>query len=268
MRQDHNDREKKLSTMTNYQKVYKYRVVAPTVHNSSSFPLDSILRKMAGIIYLFVVALALSSVDADSYCQLNNCKGRPHTLCLYPSPKPANQCVAYKSASLTEEEKNEIRLLHNKLRNRVASGRETRGINGPQPAGYIPPLEWDEELAEIAQRWANQCTDGHDQCRNVERFPVGQNVGRKGWSNGYNAKVSEIVQAWYDEVENFDSQVVPSFRSSKKLTGHYTQLVWGETTRIGCGLMRYKRGAMFTVHLVCNYGPAGNWLDEPIYQTR
>merc|ERR1712124_144093 len=51
---------------------------------------------------------------------------------------------------------------HNELRSKVANGQETRG----QPKGVGQPkaanmrkLVWNDELAEIAQRWADQCMD-------------------------------------------------------------------------------------------------------------
>ena len=45
------------------------------------------------------------------------------------------------------------------------------------------------------------------------------------------------------QVEKFSSSVIENFSSSSKshtgTVGHYTQLVWGETTRIGCGFVMY-----------------------------
>ena len=59
--------------------------------------------------------------------------------------------------------------MHNKLRAAVARGDERRGSGsggggGGQPeAANMMMLQWDEELAMVAQRWADQCTFGHDQ---------------------------------------------------------------------------------------------------------
>ncbi len=57
--------------------------------------------------------------------------------------------------------------MHNKLRAAVARGDERRGGGGGgggQPeAANMMSLEWDPELAMVAQRWADQCTFGHDQ---------------------------------------------------------------------------------------------------------
>lgn len=77
----------------------------------------------------------------------------------------------------TEGEKYMILDAHNTVRNKVASGAEQRGAKGAQPsAANMRRLEWDEELAVIAEVWASQCSPTHDRCRDVERFPVGQNI--------------------------------------------------------------------------------------------
>lgn len=70
-----------------------------------------------------------------------------------------------RAASVTAAEKQEIVKLHNYYRNLVARGMEKRGSPGPQPAGDIGPLKWNDKLAEVAQRWANQCLGGHDECK-------------------------------------------------------------------------------------------------------
>ncbi len=58
---------------------------------------------------------------------------------------------------------------------KVATGKESRGSNGAQPAASdMNLLVWDEEVALGAQKWADQCQFGHDDERDVERFSVGQ----------------------------------------------------------------------------------------------
>ena len=39
---------------------------------------------------------------------------------------------------------------------------------------------------------------------------------------------------------------------------HYTQVVWKDTTEVGCGINRKASGKMKML-LVCNYDPAGNF---------
>eukprot|EP00091_Calanus_sinicus_P021041 TRINITY_DN604_c1_g1_i8.p1 TRINITY_DN604_c1_g1~~TRINITY_DN604_c1_g1_i8.p1 ORF type:complete len:116 (-),score=32.40 TRINITY_DN604_c1_g1_i8:432-728(-) len=64
---------------------------------------------------------------------------------------------------------------HNELRQKVASGSEA---NGDQPpASDMMKVHWNEELAAIAQRWADQCTFGHDDDRSkCDGTYVGQNA--------------------------------------------------------------------------------------------
>ena len=109
---------------------------------------------------------------------------------------------------------------------------------------------WDEELAAVAQRWADQCDRGHDKSRNVgssitsrllheflnskivvqisDRFRVGQNVAMT-WSfeqappTGDAAEFVRHIGGWFDEVKLFDPRHIAPFKFKKKL-GHYTQV--------------------------------------------
>lgn len=54
-------------------------------------------------------------------------------------------------------------------------------------------------------------------------------------------------------------------------TGHYSQMIWAETNRVGCGYTSYLSNTSFTRPVetnlyVCNYGPAGNFLELPSYK--
>ena len=50
-------------------------------------------------------------------------------------------------------------------------------------------------------------------------------------------------------------------------TGHYTAVVWAETSRVGCGFSTYRQNGRLTNLYVCNYGPAGNFIGQPVYKT-
>ena len=49
-------------------------------------------------------------------------------------------------------------------------------------------------------------------------------------------------------------------------TGHYTQMVWASTYKIGCGYAAYRKRNFVKKFIVCNYGDAGNLLNAPMYQ--
>ena len=96
---------------------------------------------------------------------------------------PSDTCTAKTvERDLTEAAKQALVDKHNELRRKVARGEET---NGPQPAASnMRKLVWNEELAVIAQRWADQCSFEHDTARQkTDGTWVGQNLYLHGSSN-------------------------------------------------------------------------------------
>ncbi|KAL7299648.1 hypothetical protein TKK_0007409 [Trichogramma kaykai] len=209
-------------------------------------------------------------------CNLPTCRGKPNTECLFKDFTPSANCGQVLTVGLSTEEKKAIVDLHNRLRMKVARGEELRGAPGPQPAATnMQMLEWDEELAQTAQKWASQCSSGHDQCRNLPRYQVGQNLAAR--STRYRPNFEKfttdmLVNMWYDEVQYYNRNSIHLFDSlygvGGKQTGHYTQLVWAETNRIGCGAIRNYQGGDYKFTLACNYGPAGNFMNQPVYNTQ
>lgn len=66
------------------------------------------------------------------------------------------------------------------------------------------------------------------------------------------------VKKWYDEVAAYNYNN-PGFSSS---TGHFTQVVWKNSTQLGCGAAKGVKtlgGTTYNAfYLVCQYSPAGN----------
>ncbi|XP_033607394.1 venom allergen 3-like [Cryptotermes secundus] len=183
---------------------------------------------------------------------------------------PGPKCEGYKKQPLTQKEKDLIVRKHNELRSKVANGQEHKGNPGPQPpASNMAELVWDDELAEIAQRWADQCEVGHDKCRTVERFSVGQNFASiTTTSPEFLNLLERQIQSWYDEVEDVMPDTITAFPgSSQGVTGHYTQLVWAKTKYVGCGRSFHVTDRGRTTVLLCNYGPHGNMWGSSVYET-
>ncbi|KAK7028030.1 Peptidase inhibitor 16, partial [Halocaridina rubra] len=195
-----------------------------------------------------------------------------HTMLMAP-----NTGCSPNMTGVTDSEKAVILKAHNNLRAKVAKGLETQGDPGPQPAGAnIRELVWNNELATVAQAWASQCPNGHDcyNCRKIcsGNYAVGQNI-YYSWNFNASSEWQATVQSWYDEVVDFPNTGVASFTSgspSGKAIGHYTQVVWGESNEIGCGAIHYStvlNGVTYPQSkiYVCNYGKAGNFLNQPLY---
>nr|CAD7194956.1 unnamed protein product [Timema douglasi] len=87
---------------------------------------------------------------------------------------------------LTNAEKEALVNIHNTYRSKVARGLETRGSPGPQPsASNMRMMIWNNELATIAQTWANQCAFGHDACRKTCGGSQTGHYTQVVWANTY-----------------------------------------------------------------------------------
>jgi hypothetical protein len=67
---------------------------------------------------------------------------------------------------ITREEKRLILEEHNYLRQSVAMGH----VPGQPAAANMQEMQWDDELAQKSQQWANQCTFHHDPSRYLGKF--------------------------------------------------------------------------------------------------
>lgn len=117
-----------------------------------------------------------------------------------------------------------------------------------------PPLTWNADLASYAQDWANQIAQ-MDALAHRPNNPYGENVfwgGLNDSKTGYSPQ--EAVDSWGSEVKDFNTttNTCPDYN----LCGHFTQVVWGTTTTLGCG--KAKSAGNTGEYWVCNYDPAGN----------
>lgn len=70
------------------------------------------------------------------------------------------------ATGITEADKHEILEAHNRLRSQVAQGQ----VPGQPGAQNMREMHWDEELAQRAQQWANECYFEHDPSRYTSMF--------------------------------------------------------------------------------------------------
>ena len=49
-------------------------------------------------------------------------------------------------------------------------------------------------------------------------------------------------------------------------TGHNTQVVWAESSKVGCGAAYYKKQGQYNAYLVCNYLEPTNMRDDAMYK--
>jgi len=211
-----------------------------------------------------------SSSSSFDYCSISS----DHTMCKYSGP--SKECKAQTvKRELSDKDKQAIVDKHNELRRKVAKGLEKGGKPGPQPAASdMLLMVWDDELATIAQRWADQCTFGHDSMRDTKEGYAGQNAALSSSSaemsdDALAASYADATTSWYDEVSSpgFNKDNINPFVFDSG-SGHYSQVVWGSSGKVGCGSVYYKDGSgsfPYSQIIICNYFAGGNLMGGTMY---
>lgn len=139
----------------------------------------------------------------------------------------------------------------------VAAHNQHRASVSPAAKPALPPVTWSNELAANARAWAERCQFDHSQT------DLGENLSARTDL----ADPEVIVAAWAAEREAFDYG--RNRCANGEVCGHYTQVVWRDSTQIGCGMAKCGAGGPFGdgewFMWVCNYSPAGNWSGQRPY---
>jgi pathogenesis-related protein 1 len=117
----------------------------------------------------------------------------------------------------------------------------------------VPGLVWDDDLADIAAEWsarlaADGCYLEHDYSS-----PYGENLY---WST-FDSTPEQVVNSWASEVEFYDYDSNSCVEG--EMCGHYTQVVWSTTERVGCAKTECSDGSEIWM---CDYDPPGNYVGE------
>ncbi|NRQ37712.1 hypothetical protein HII36_38665 [Nonomuraea sp. NN258] len=119
---------------------------------------------------------------------------------------------------------------------------------------HAPPLVMDPELNAYAKERAASRSEydaldaGHDGLR----AQTGENIF---WGGGSAALPgSDAVRSWYDEISAYDFAAA-QFSSA---TGHFTQLVWKASTRVGIARAAGQGGEYFETYVVFVFEERGN----------
>lgn len=140
-----------------------------------------------------------------------------------------------RAQGLTDEQKREILERHNYYRQQIG----------------VSPLEWSDSLAEIAQNWANQIAKRDKLIHS--NYDYGENL----YVSSDNVSATRPVDVWASEKEFYNDDIITA--QNIHLFGHYTQIIWAKTTKVGCAEAVSKDGNHYWV---CEYEPAGNILGE------
>ena len=130
--------------------------------------------------------------------------------------------------------------------------------NTEREALELTPLEWSDELAASAQLWANTLAVLDKASHSDSGF--GENI----WFGAYQSiSLDEMAGIWLAEKQYFlaDKPVPQNCSQPWEQCGHYSQMVWADTTDLGCAMASSEKNS----YLVCHYSPAGNVQDQLAY---
>lgn len=150
----------------------------------------------------------------------------------------------------------------------LAAHASVRAGATPAPVPALAPLGWSSAAAAVAEAWAARCEYRH----NPGRGERGENIAATAPAGGRSAR--GVVDLWaseapfYDLASNTCDEANPANEAGT--CGHYTQLVWRDTTLVGCARRTCTTGSPFAGFptwdfWICDYAPPGNWVGERPY---
>lgn len=124
---------------------------------------------------------------------------------------------------------------------------------------HVSSLKYDSDVAQLAQTHADYLKKTnkfeHSHLVDARGRTVGQNIFVVWGAIKNNSEIISLaVKKWYREkaLYNFNT---PGYSQQ---TGHFTQLVWKNTSLCGTGFARDNDKAI----VVMNYYPPGNYINE------
>lgn len=127
----------------------------------------------------------------------------------------------------------------------------------------VPALEWDADLAAGAKVWADALAQTNSFVHSPADASDPETPGENLWAGTRAAWApEEMVDYWVAEKRDYRPGTFPAVSRSGDLenVGHYTQVIWRNTRKVGCALASGSREDI----LVCRYSEGGNVIGEQV----
>ena len=137
------------------------------------------------------------------------------------------------------------------------------GHNAARAAVGVPPLVWSDTLATTARAYAEEMA----RTGKFAHAPQPLDMTREGenlWTGTrYAYTYDEMMGHWVAERKDFVNRPTPQFSRTARWedVAHYTQIVWRNSTAVGCAMASNKTDD----YLVCRYSPPGNVVGEQAF---
>ncbi|XP_067416021.1 glioma pathogenesis-related protein 1-like [Emydura macquarii macquarii] len=171
-------------------------------------------------------------------------------------------CYSYESNTLPDIEDKQF------IEECVTAHNRFRSLVNPA-ASNMRHMSWDPDLAKTARAWAKTCQFKHNIYLKIpgKAHPIFTPVGENIWTGSLQIfSVTAALTYWYNEFKDYTY----STNTCTYVCGHYTQVVWATSYKVGCAVHFCPTVTGFhganVAHFICNYGPAGNYPGQP-YET-
>jgi len=126
------------------------------------------------------------------------------------------------------------------------------------------PLLRNSSLERDAQNYANYLAQtgkfSHDPTNRSHKY--GENL--YAFSRNTTPNLKSIIQKWYNEQQYYNYS--NNKCKSGEMCGHYTQIIWKTSQKIGCASAQYQKGRFKGGYVtVCKYYPYGNIVGKRPY---
>lgn len=131
-------------------------------------------------------------------------------------------------------------------------------INSYRAKHHAGALEYDQDVEQYAIGRARTLGD-KDQMAHLPQGqnPYGENLYEM-WTTDENPSdlCQQAVDSWYNEVKMYDF----NNQGFSGDTGHFTQLVWKGSSKLGCASSQASETGNW--YVVCNFEKAGNMMGD------
>ena len=126
----------------------------------------------------------------------------------------------------------------------------------------VEPMELDDDLSEQALAYAEELAASglFEHSASSDRPGQGENL----WAGTASAfSFEQMADGWISEKQYYIHDNFPyvSNTGNWQDVGHYTQIIWRNTTQLGCGIATGQNRDV----LVCRYAPPGNVIGQRAY---
>jgi hypothetical protein len=103
--------------------------------------------------------------------------------------------------------------------------------NAYRSAVGVSSFTWDDTLQSNAEQWAQHLAD-NKLLKHSDVTDQGENLWKGGPNNHY-----MMIQDWGDAKSEFVNNAFPEVSKTGNWVdvGHYTQIIWKDTVKVGCG---------------------------------